>query len=83
MHSRAKRKRRQAPRRLTKARYSDPPKDLASLVRGMYARVAHNLHLDPSYVSRVARGERKSRSVDAALRRELDKIVRYAAKSSK
>jgi hypothetical protein len=49
----------------------------------MYARVARNLHIDPSYVSRVARGERKSRSVDAALRRELDKIVRYTAKMSK
>jgi hypothetical protein len=60
-----------------------PPRDLASLVRGLYGRVARNLGVDPSYVSRVARSERQSKSVEAALRRELNKIVFRANKRSK
>jgi hypothetical protein len=50
--------------------------DLASLVRGLYGRVARRLGVDPSYVSRVARGERWSKAIDAELRRQLDKILR-------
>ena len=42
--------------------------DLTSRLRGIYERVARRLHLDPSYVSRVARGERRSEAVKAALR---------------
>lgn len=75
-----KRHRAHVPRKVTKSSFVDPPQDLASLVRGMYGRVARNLHLDPSYVSRVARGERQSELVDASLRRELNKIVRHAIK---
>ena len=33
------------------------PTNLASLIRGLYGRVARQLKVDPSYVSRVARGE--------------------------
>ena len=50
--------------------------DLASLVRGLYGRVARELKLDPSYVSRVARGERRSETVEAALEREMKRIIR-------
>ena len=72
----SKRKRPHASSKSKKSRYADPPQDLASLIRGMYGRVARSLHFHPSYVSRVARGERKSPLIDAALRRELKKIVR-------
>jgi hypothetical protein len=52
-----------------------PPVDLASLIRGLYQRVARELDVDPSYVSRVARRERRSKIIEDALRRELSKIV--------
>ncbi|MGE5724921.1 MAG: hypothetical protein ACM34G_07095 [Acidobacteriota bacterium] len=42
--------------------------------RGMYTRVASQLGVDRSYVSRVARGERRSKRVEAALRAELKRI---------
>src|SRR2546423_12147742 len=44
---------------------------LPSLCRGMYSRVAQKLGCDPSYVSRVARGERTSEAVSEALRAEI------------
>jgi len=50
--------------------------NLASLIRGIYRRVARQLHVDPSYVSRVARRERRSKIIQAALRRELIRILR-------
>ena len=42
--------------------------------RGLYARVARRLGVDRSYVSRVARGERRSKRVEEALRVELKRI---------
>ncbi len=42
-----------------------------SLFRGVYNRVAKRLGVDPSYVSRVARGERKSAVVEKALADEV------------
>ena len=75
-----KRNRLQASRTVKKSAPADLPQDLASLLRGMYGRVARKLHLDPSYVSRVARGERRSDLIKAALRNELNKIVRQAYK---
>jgi hypothetical protein len=45
-----------------------------TLYRGMYVRVSGKLGVDPSYVSRVARGERQSPEVQAALAEEIDKI---------
>jgi transcriptional regulator with XRE-family HTH domain len=48
---------------------------LASKMRGLYHRVADQLGVDPSYVSRVARGERKSPKIEAALNRELAKLL--------
>lgn len=44
---------------------------LPSLCRGLYNRVAQKLGCDPSYVSRVARGERTSEAISAALREEI------------
>lgn len=44
------------------------------LYRGLYSRVARQLGVDRSYVSRVARGERRSERVEAALRAEVKRI---------
>jgi transcriptional regulator with XRE-family HTH domain len=41
---------------------------------GLYARVAKRLRLNPSYVSRVARGKRQSDDVRKALLQELSRI---------
>jgi len=46
------------------------------LYRGLYSRVARKLGVDRSYVSRVARGERRSRQIEAALSQELKRIER-------
>jgi hypothetical protein len=46
-----------------------------SLFRGIYNRVAKRLGVDPSYVSRVARGERKSAVVEKALAEEV-RVIR-------
>jgi len=51
------------------------PTNLASLIRGLYGRVARSLKVDPSYVSRVARGERQSEVIEASLERELKRIL--------
>lgn len=58
------------------------PHDLASRIRGLYKRVADRLGLDASYVSRVARGERQSETVENGLRNELHKIAASIAKQS-
>ena len=59
-----------------KQNISTPPHNLASLVRGLYGRVARHLDIDPSYVSRVARGERQSEAMEAALAREMRQIMK-------
>jgi hypothetical protein len=51
------------------------PTNLASLIRGLYGRVARQLKVDPSYVSRVARGERQSDVIEGSLERELRRIM--------
>jgi hypothetical protein len=61
-----------------KGGFSAPPLHFASLFRGFYGRVARQLGLDPSYVSRVARGERQSEAIEAALEREMKRIIRLA-----
>jgi hypothetical protein len=45
--------------------------NLPSFYRGVYKRVADQLGVDPSYVSRVARGERTSPAINRALETEL------------
>jgi hypothetical protein len=47
-----------------------------ALYRGLYVRVANRLGVDPSYVSRVARGERNSTQVENALRQDIQEISR-------
>ncbi|HTV66532.1 MAG TPA: hypothetical protein VMD98_13060 [Bryocella sp.] len=42
---------------------------------GLYSRVARELKVDRSYVSRVARGERRSEPVERAISNEFDRIV--------
>lgn len=42
-----------------------------AIFRGLYNRVARKLGVDPSYVSRVARGERRSPDILAALEDEM------------
>ena len=41
---------------------------------GIYSRVARKLGLDRSYVSRVARGQRQSKEVEAALVKEFEQM---------
>lgn len=42
---------------------------------GLYSRVARQLRVDRSYVSRVARGERHSQVVEDAISTEFDRIM--------
>lgn len=42
--------------------------------RGLYARIAKRLRLDPSYVSRVANGQRQCTRVRLAIEAELNKV---------
>lgn len=42
--------------------------------RGLYNRVAKELGVDPSYVSRIARGERCNQEVAAVLLKELERL---------
>jgi hypothetical protein len=46
-----------------------------SVFRGIYKRVAVQLDIDPSYVSRVARGERNAPFVSDALRKEIQRVL--------
>jgi transcriptional regulator with XRE-family HTH domain len=45
-----------------------------TLYRGLYVRIARKLGVDPSYVSRVARGDRRSSQVESALLQALEEI---------
>jgi hypothetical protein len=42
---------------------------------GLYSRVARQQKVDRSYVSRVARGERRSEPIERALTSEFDRII--------
>jgi hypothetical protein len=50
--------------------------------RGLFARVARRLRLDPSYVSRVASGQRQSKRVSLAIEAELNKSRTAGARSA-
>lgn len=52
-----------------------------ALYRGLYGRIARKLGVDPSYVSRVARGQRRSAVIGQALHREFDQITRRLSES--
>jgi transcriptional regulator with XRE-family HTH domain len=49
-----------------------------TLFRGIYRRVAKRLDVDPSYVSRVARGERRAAFVTEALEIEIRRALGMA-----
>lgn len=51
---------------------------LPSLSRGIYKRVAQKVGCDPSYVSRVARGERASKIVSDTLLAEVQRTWNMA-----
>jgi hypothetical protein len=46
-----------------------------SLFRGLYNRVASKFNVDPSFVSRVAYGERNSKRIEDALHKEIERIT--------
>jgi hypothetical protein len=54
---------------------------LASLMRGLYGRVAAMYGVDPSYVSRIARGERRSPEIEASLKREISRLLKSVSTS--
>jgi hypothetical protein len=53
-----------------------------TLYRGLYVRIARKLGVDPSYVSRVARGYRRSSQIEAALRQALEEISQRLGRRS-
>jgi transcriptional regulator with XRE-family HTH domain len=60
----------------------DPVRNKVSLLNryvqslcGLYSRIARQLNVDRSYVSRVARGERRSPEIEQALSSEFTRIV--------
>ncbi len=53
-----------------------------TLYRGLYVRIARQLDVDPSYVSRVARGDRRSSEVESALSQALEEINRQLGRES-
>src|ERR1700730_4898430 len=56
-------------------KWGNGPPHLVSLFRGLYTRVAQQLGVHTSYVSRVARGETEAEAVTAALNKEIWKII--------
>jgi transcriptional regulator with XRE-family HTH domain len=53
-----------------------------TLYRGLYVRIARKLGVDASYVSRVARGDRRSPEVESALHQALAEIDQQLGRSS-
>jgi len=53
--------------------------DISSQLVGFYDRVARRLHLDPAFVSEVARGKKESILVENAMVEELTRISAAAA----
>jgi hypothetical protein len=59
-----------------------PCSTAVELFRGLYARVGRELGVDASYISRIARGERKSEVAEKALDREFRKILKLLKNTS-
>jgi hypothetical protein len=57
-----------------------PVLHLASMMRGLYARAAKKFGVHPSYVSRIARGERHSPEIESFLKQEGQRILASASK---
>jgi len=51
-------------------------KGLVEKLCGIYSRVAHQLGVHRTFVSRVARGERRSQTVEDALVAEYERVKR-------
>jgi hypothetical protein len=47
------------------------------MLRGLCARVARQLGVHPTFVSRVANGQRKSPQIHQAIQKELDAVRDY------
>jgi hypothetical protein len=60
-----------------------PCSTVVSFFRGLYGRVARDLGLDASYISRVARDERQSNAITNAIDRELNKGLALISAPSK
>jgi hypothetical protein len=63
---------------MTKSRFG-----ITHRIRGLYKRVAASEGVDPSFVSRVARGERRSPEIEACLNRESVKFLAFVRKQAK
>jgi transcriptional regulator with XRE-family HTH domain len=50
--------------------------------RGLFARVAKKLGLDPSYISRVANGKRRSKIISQAIEADLNKMHTASQKAA-
>jgi hypothetical protein len=59
-----------------------PCSKAVSLFRGLYARVGRDLGVDVSYISRIARGERKSKVAERAINREFNRVLQLIRTSS-
>ena len=57
--------------------------DAYAVQRGLFARLAKKLGFDPSYVSRVANGERRSKRISLAIETELNKMFKVSRKIAK
>jgi hypothetical protein len=51
--------------------------------RGLFARLARELRLDPSYISRVANGERLNEKISDAIAAELQRMQTVRLRVSK
>jgi hypothetical protein len=54
--------------------------DLVTEYRGIYNRIAAQTGVDPSYVSRIARGERTNAQVESALLKEVSRLHQLSMK---
>jgi hypothetical protein len=57
----------------------NPHSNIISSFKGIFARVARKLNVDPSLVSRVAKGTRHSPEIDIELRIELKALKKLLA----
>jgi hypothetical protein len=56
---------------------------LPKLARGMYTRLAKQLGYNISYIIRVAHSERQSPRIEAALNKEISRILKLAANGNR
>ena len=57
--------------------------DAYAAQRGLFARLSRRLGLAPSFISRVANGDRRSKRVSQAIEAELNKMYRASWKVTK